>query len=450
MGFMDEYNALKKKRKEEETETSEASFMESYNELKAQRTENELNDQQPVNLDGIYYEDNVYRIPYTPIDPNDNLLGKAVTGYGNVLAAIVNNAKPNPDRPRDATFWDLTWNSFNRGIYNSKFGEESFAAMQGLENDRAVYKQILSGDEYNFEPEGWFAEGVSGAFEQLGQLAHQITNPRTIGVAAGAGGAAAIAGQLGPQALLPEEIITVPAAVLTGLSAGNAASALEIEAGHAYNEMIELGISHETASKVALGVGTLNAGLEAVQLDTLLDAYKIASKSGAGKSITKKIFKELVDRGVDVAKETGQEVAQEVITMGGVQIANKAEKGESAYTFEEVKDRLLDTLKQSALTFGMMNVPAAVKNTAVSSYQQSTANKLTDNEQKVVDKVVEDEIANREQDGTKVSGSLPRPYTYAGKYTTAFKCSSIYGISKGKKLFDDFRPTRELEIQIWE
>ena len=52
MGFMDEYNALKKKRKEEETTNPEASFMDRYNELKQQQAE-------PINLDDIYYDDNV-------------------------------------------------------------------------------------------------------------------------------------------------------------------------------------------------------------------------------------------------------------------------------------------------------------------------------------------------------------------------------------------------------
>ena len=39
MSFMDEYNALKKKRKQEETGSSQNTFMQEYNELKAKRTE---------------------------------------------------------------------------------------------------------------------------------------------------------------------------------------------------------------------------------------------------------------------------------------------------------------------------------------------------------------------------------------------------------------------------
>ena len=39
MSFMDEYNALKKKRKQEETGSSQNTFMQEYNELKAKRTD---------------------------------------------------------------------------------------------------------------------------------------------------------------------------------------------------------------------------------------------------------------------------------------------------------------------------------------------------------------------------------------------------------------------------
>ncbi len=320
-------------------------------------------------------------------------------------AAIAAEKKRMEDamRVRDANFWDLTWNSITKGYNTARYGEESYSAMNGQANDREVYKKILEGKEYRFKPENKFEGAVSGAFELVGQMARQFTHPRTLAVAGGAAGTAAIAGQFGPQVLLPEEIVTVPTAFFAGLAAGNAASALEIEAGHAYNEMIEAGIKEETARKVALAVGTVNAGLEALQVDELLDAFKVTRASGATKTFTKKIINELLDRGVDVAKETGQEVLQEGVTITGVQLANKAETGEWAYSSGEVANRLLDTAESSALSFGMMNVPATVKNTVYTGADQVTTNKLTDNEQKVVDKVVEDEITKREQDGTKLT-----------------------------------------------
>ena len=305
---------------------------------------------------------------------------------------------------RDASFWDITWNSLKRGYDTARYGEESFAAMNGWSNEKEAYKQKLESDEYNFKPGNWFEEAVSGASELGGQMVRQFTHPRTLAIAGGAGIAAGIAGQAGPQIAAPEEVITVPGAIIAGFAAGNAASSLEIEAGHAYNEMIEAGISHETAGTVALLVGTANAGLEMLQVDDLMSAFTVLKGSGTTKNFKKRILDELVDRGIDVATETAQEVAQEGVTILGVQAANKADKGEWAYSLGEVAERLGDTAKSSALSFGMMNVPAAVTNTVTHGSDQATANKLTDNEQKVVDKVTEDEINEREKDGTKLSG----------------------------------------------
>lgn len=64
----------------------------------------------------------------------------------------------------------------------------------------------------------------------------------------------------------------------------------------------------------------------------------------------------------DVAKETVQEVGQEGVTIGGVQAANKLEKGEWAYDLDEVTDRLKDTAAHSALSFGILNMPAGARN----------------------------------------------------------------------------------------
>lgn len=307
-----------------------------------------------------------------------------------------------------ASLKDLTVGSVKRGYLNSIYGEESFKAMNGGQNKKDEYAQILAGDEYQFTPGNDAAGAVSGAMELLGQQFRQFTNPSTLALAGTAATMAGIAGQAGPQVLAPEEVITVPAAAMAGFTAGSAKSNLEIEAGHAYNEMLESGISEETAKKVATAVGAVNASLEILQVDELLDAYKVTKASGATKTFTKKILDELVDRGVDVAKETVQEVAQEGVTIAGTQYASQKDKGEYAYNSDDVKDRLKDTAKSSALSFGLMNAPAAVKNTVSIASEQHKANSLTKNEQAVVDKVVADRVAEAEKDGKKLSNSEKR------------------------------------------
>lgn len=293
-----------------------------------------------------------------------------------------------------ASLKDLTINSAKRGYYNSLYGEETFKEIFGEENQSEVYKKELEKDEYQFAPGNDLASGISGAFEQIGQQFRQFTNPRTIGLTGTAALGAFVAGNAGPQALVPEEVISVPAAAIAGFKTGSAMSNLEIEAGHAYNETLEAGISEETAKKVALGVGSVNAGLELLQVDELVDAFKVTNKSGATKTVSKKILDELKDRGIDIAKETAQEVAQEGVTIAGTQAASKLEKGEFAYNADDVKNRLWDTAKSSALTFGMLNVPATAKNTysIIKDSKNTPVNQTVLNDHPIVEQKVEQEV----------------------------------------------------------
>ena len=266
--------------------------------------------------------------------------------------------------PRDATLWDLTINSLKQGYYNSIYGQESYKAMMGQDNEKAHYESLLMGKDYQFETDKWWEDAISGAANLLGQQARQWSDPRSLAAGTAAAGVAAVAGQAGPQIAAPEEIITVPGAFFAGMQAGSTAANYEIEAGLAYNEMIENGISEETAKNIALAVGGVNAALEMVQLDELGKAFKILDNSNATKGVTKRLVDELKDRGIDVAKETAQEVMQEGSTILGTQAASKLDKGEWAYSSDEVMDRLGDTALSSALSFGTMNVPAAGMNMA--------------------------------------------------------------------------------------
>ena len=418
MSFLDEYNALKKKRKEN---LPDGSFLDEYNEIKAQRVNSADGDIAPVKttvkkeneekkglFDGIT----------APLDDGwdqGDITSIAMEGLDRILSGHPENrgkvTDADGDGLREASWLDATVNSAKRGYYNSLYGEETYHAMLGEKNSADVYRKILEGDEFQFEAEGWAKKAVSGAAEMLGQIARQSTREETLmaGVAgAGAGaGMALVAGQAGPQVLLPEEALTVPGGAIagftTGLTAGNAAAALEIEAGHAYNEMIENGISEKTAKNIALAVGGVNAGLELLQVDELFKAFKVLNKTGATDTVVKRIAQELLARGFDVAKETAQEVAQEGVTITGTQVASKIDTGEWAYAKEDVASRLGETAMSSALTFGTMNVPAGVSNVSQIASDNSSAQKLTVNEQKVVDKEVENRIAEKEKDGKKLT-----------------------------------------------
>lgn len=278
------------------------------------------------------------------------------------------------EKPRKATLYDMTIGSIKRGYDNAVYGRELYKDMTGQENQADEYAQKMAGDEYNFEAGGFLSRALSGGMELLGQQVRQWTDPLSVGLAGTAATGAAIAGQAGPQVLVPEEVITVPGAFLAGLQVGSTKANFEIEAGHAYKEMLDNGVSEETASKIATGVGIGNAALEFVQLDELAKSFKILDKIGADDSIIGAVKRELTRRGVDIAKETAQEVAQEGVTIAGTQIGSKIDTGKWAYNSGDVLSRLGDTAASSALSFGALNVPGGAYNV----YQQ-TSGKDTQN-----------------------------------------------------------------------
>lgn len=253
---------------------------------------------------------------------------------------------------RSATLKDLTVNSFIRGYANSKLGVENEKAMRGAPNKAAEYKKYLEQDKYQFEPKNWLGKAVSGAIGQAGQMLEGI--PEAAAYGGTMAGMVAIAGNAGPQAAIPEEFISVPGAFGTGYAIGSGMHAYKVEAGLAYDEMIDNGISPNTAAGIAAGVGGVNAALEAVQLDDLIKSFNILSKSTGTKGAAKQLGEYILKRGGHIASETAQEVAQEGVTIAGTQAANRMEKGEWAYNADEVKDRLKDTAASSALTFAAM------------------------------------------------------------------------------------------------
>lgn len=289
---------------------------------------------------------------------------------------ISDNSEP-VEKVREATFKDLTLGSFERGRLNSIHGQESYNDMMGMKNKKDEYENLLKDDKYNFKTDGKLKKAVSGASELAGQMFHQATAPESVASGLSAAGAAAALGNAGPQALVPEEIITVPGAFFLGVRAGSTYKNFQIEAGHAYNEMIENGISPSTAKKIALGVGAGNAALEQIQLDELIKGFKVLNKSGADTGFLKKLGKYLAGRGIDTAKETGQEMLQEGVTIAGVNLANKIDKGNWVYDWKDIGNRLAETGKSSMLAFGLAGVTGDVAKTGVSSMAPKKAAKPT-------------------------------------------------------------------------
>jgi hypothetical protein len=108
--------------------------------------------------------------------------------------------------------------------------------LQGLIVPRRKLSEVQAEREA-FEPEGLIEEGLLGAAEQAPILLETLTRGLErgfLGAAIGTG-TAVVAGQLGPQVLAPEEVVTVPAFALggfgIGVKAGSAEAIFKLEAG---------------------------------------------------------------------------------------------------------------------------------------------------------------------------------------------------------------------------
>jgi hypothetical protein len=187
---------------------------------------------------------------------------------------------------------------------------------------------------------GGFAEATSKILGQMSETLPEAVKYGEMG-ALTAGGAALIAGQLGPQVALPEEVVTVPTAAIGGFFAGMTAKMAEqsykIEAGSAYLDMIKDGIDRNVAVNVSAGVGLVNATLEVVGMGFVTAPIKNALIKEVTKEVTAALTKPTVRMAVtEFAKNYGKawggevttEILQEFSTIAGEEIARSISKPE--------------------------------------------------------------------------------------------------------------------------
>lgn len=179
--------------------------------------------------------------------------------------------------------------------------------------DKMLTEELPSGDSW-----------VGGPARMFGQMSQTL--PKALALGAGTASVAIIAGNAGPQAGVPEEVISVPAAFLYGVSSGMAAQAFQIEGGNAYIDYKRAGFDEGRARVSARMVGTVNAGLEVLGFSALAAPVKGLVKDRIKRRIGERLARMtpfeaskrlLQGTGVAIAGETGTEVLQELSTMVG-------------------------------------------------------------------------------------------------------------------------------------
>ena len=150
------------------------------------------------------------------------------------------------------------------------------------------------------------AEKFVGATTELApymmsSIAEGINYGNQFGAAAAA--AAIIGGAAGPQAVVPEEIITVPLAFIGGKAIGQAYgawnNAARIEGGNLFGTLVKEGVDPKTASKWAIPAGYLIGAIE------LLQVGQIVNKIPGAKNLTKKAVTGFIAKAITKGTESG-------------------------------------------------------------------------------------------------------------------------------------------------
>ena len=140
---------------------------------------------------------------------------------------------------------------------------------------------------------------------------------------------ALIAGQIGPQVLAPEEILTVPAGAVTGAIVGGKTGYMEGVAKYSYNQMagsaykglLDLGVPNEIALKASSDEAIISSLIEAagagVDIATL-GIGKLLTKGGTnilGKVAQNRLVSALKAYGINIASEALEEGSQEKVSI---------------------------------------------------------------------------------------------------------------------------------------
>lgn len=267
--------------------------------------------------------------------------------------------KPKPEAvfrkapPKERGFW-ATWNeSRKRGsqsanldvqLYDSFHQMPGSVPMDELADIHQKYQELWENDP--IQADTWYKYIASAS----GQLAGSMQEGLSAGIPSATAGlaATAIAGQMGPQAVLPEEIITAPLGFGTGMAIGSTWFFARQGAGAMLRNMLDRGVDPTTAMWLANFGGFAYGMVERMQLT------KLVPKTFQGKmndliadGITNQIGKWTKEYGTDWATQIGQEEIQLAIEILTTEIGAGL-SGKELRTWESIKDEAIETFKQTA------------------------------------------------------------------------------------------------------
>ena len=306
---------------------------------------------------------------------------------------IDEGVKINPEAAaKRATLGERVKQSFDIGVKQNQVGELGYQYI--ITGDPkyldAINRIGMPGANDVYLSEGKLETAFRAAAKMLPMMADTAAESTHAGLSTGmaVAGAVALLGQAGPQAALPEEIVTVPAAFATGFTAGAGAKAFEAtmrkEAGLALSEIITLKdadgkpIDPGIARAASFGIGVINGAIEVAQIKMLVKTIpglnnilsKALIETVADKTVKEKLISLASAYAKTVTAETGQEVAQESTNIVFEELAKRVNnnlKGTKLdpATVDAVVQRLYDTAVESAQAFSVFVAPGSVMKAGV-------------------------------------------------------------------------------------
>jgi len=213
------------------------------------------------------------------------------------------------------SFVDNIAEAWSRGLRGVELDALMYEASLGLQD----YKQVAKMRE-TFEKKmqsdpvkgtNWLSDNLYKVVQMAGPMLKGYTEGGALGATYAAGALAA--GQMGPQAIAPEEVITMPAAFAAGMMTGSGFYWYRQGAGQMYGEMRKLGIDDKIAKPLSHAAGVPYAAIEFSQVSKIIPGMKrLALDTIRGTAA--QIIKKLVTKyGQNWATEVSEEVLQDIL-----------------------------------------------------------------------------------------------------------------------------------------
>ena len=293
---------------------------------------------------------------------------------------------------------------------------------------RATEDEIQKWNQYQQELQT--LSGDAGLWRQFGEYVGQYTRAGEEAVKGGVtggvagAGAALLAGQLGPQVFLPEEIVTVPAATLFGVGAGIASSlattSARTMAGNNYMKNIESGMDPDVARVTALGVGVIGGALELFGMKLVAAPFKglwskVVSDAANDALVQPTVAKAVANAGLQYSKavggEIGTEVSQQITEIAFDEIAGYASDPnfESRFATPEgrlgIREELKDIIVRTALGMSVLGGIGPGANLYVDTRRAGKAVRSQQAIQSVIESVNAANLKRRDPDALEAFGN---------------------------------------------